>query len=156
MSDYFDDNLDDDEPETSQPQQRRQPTEAEIRIWRKQAKKWEQAEPELTKLQRENLLLRTPGLNSLSERQMKALFATHDGELSPASLRQTAQELGFVAAPPPEVPEEETAAHDRMFRAAAGATPTPGADDLDAARIANMSEQEILAWARNTGRLAQQ
>ncbi|HUR52874.1 MAG TPA: hypothetical protein VMZ71_02000, partial [Gemmataceae bacterium] len=106
MSDLSDDNLDyDDEPEAPQ-QQKRQPTEADIRIWRRDAKKWADAEPKLTQLERENLLLRTPGLNVLSERQMKALFATHDGEHTPEALRATAQDLGFVQPPPPEVPDE--------------------------------------------------
>ena len=148
MSNFSDDDLDyTDEPETPQPQQKRQPTEADIRIWRRDAKKWADAEPELTKLQRENLLLRTPGLNALSERQMKALFATHDGELTPESLKATAQDLGFVAPPPPEVPDAEVAAHDRLFRASAGATPAPGdSDALDAAAISQAkSQDEVMA-----------
>ena len=158
MSDYHDDDLDDDDIETPQPQQRRQPTEAEIRIWRKNAKKWEQAEPELTKLQRENLLLRTPGLADLSDKQMRALFATHDGELTPDALRETATDLGFVAPPPPEVPNEEVAAHDRMFKAAAGATPPPGdSDALDQAAIAAAtSPDEVMAIVNARGMGVQQ
>lgn len=150
----FDDDYDDDaEPEQDQPPARRGPTEAEIRIWRKEAKKWKEAEPQLTKLQQENLVLRTPGLNALSERQMRALFATHDGEQTPDALRATAQDLGFVAAPEPEVPDAEMAAHQRLIDASAGAASvTPDPLD-DAAKIAQMSEQEVLAWARANGRL---
>ena len=149
MSDYHDDDLDDDDIETPQPQQRRQPTEAEIRIWRKNAKKWEQAEPELTKLQRENLLLRTPGLADLSDKQMRALFATHDGDQTPEALRATAQDLGFVAAPPPEVPDAEVQAHQRIAQASQGAdasTPDPLAGALNA-----QTEQEFWAQAEAAG-----
>lgn len=148
MPDNYDDDQDDLEPEP-QPQQRRQPTEAEIRMWRRDAKKWADAEPELTKLQRENLLLRTPGLGDLSDKQMKALFATHEGDLTPDSIRATAQDLGFVAPPAPEVPDEEVAAHQRIAAASSGAgaaTPDPLAGVLDAA-----NEQEFWAKAEAAG-----
>ena len=84
--------------------------------------------------------------------KMKALFSTHEGEYTPDALRATAQDLGFVAPPPPDVPEEETEAHDRMFRASAGASPTGDAVD-DASRIAAMTPDEVIAWAAANGRL---
>jgi hypothetical protein len=150
MSDFHDDDPDyDDEPETPQPQQRRQPTEAEIRIWRKNARKWEQAEPELTKLQRENLLLRTPGLNDLTPTKMKALFSTHEGEFTPEALRATAEDLGFVQPPPPEVPDQEVQAHQRIAQASQGAdtsTPDPLAGALGAT-----TEAEFWAQAEAAG-----
>ena len=146
----FDDNDDfDDEPEQPPARQRREPTPAEIRIWRNNSRKWEEAESRLTTLERENLLLRTPGLSNLTDRQMKALFATHDGELTPDSLRETAQDLGFVAPPEPDVPEAEAAAHQRTINASAGSDPHQ-ADPL-ASVLAAETQEEFWERARAAG-----
>jgi hypothetical protein len=145
----LDDNLDNEDDDTPEAPQKRQPTEAEIRMWRRDAKKYAEAEPELTRLQRENLLLRSDDLKGLSPVQAKALWATHEGDPTPEALRATAQELGFVEAPKPDVPEAEVAAHQRMQQAAEGADPSK--PDPLAGVMAAQTEEDFWAQARAAG-----
>ncbi len=157
MTDFRDDTDDYDEQE-QQPAKSREYSAGDVRAFRRDAKKWAEAEPELTRLQRENLLLRTPGLDKLSDKQMKALFSTHEGEMTPDSLRASAQDLGFVAPPPPEVPDSEMAAQQRLINASAGASPAPGNQDaLDNATIAQAnSVEEVMAVVNARGMGVQQ
>lgn len=55
---------------------------------------------ELAQTQRE-LALWKAGLGDLSDKQVKALAAAHDGEFTPEALKATATELGFAKAEAP-------------------------------------------------------
>ena len=127
--DFYED--DDTEPEAPPQRQRREPTPAEIRIWQKKAKQYDQAEPQLTKLQRENAVLRVPELAGLNERQRNMLMSSHGGDFSRDALLAEAEEAGWYKPAPPEqeIPQEEMAVHQRMAAAPAGAqnpqTPDP-------------------------------
>lgn len=59
----------------------------------------------------------------LSAKQVKALFASHDGDdFSPEALKATAVELGFAKAEEP-VSDEEREAQERVAAASTGAQP---------------------------------
>lgn len=89
-------------------------------------------------LKQENALLKA-GLGDLTEKQRTALFASHDGDLTPEKLMETAVEIKLAEPPEPKVPAEEQAAHERVAAAAGGAgTAKPGGAEIDA--------QEVKTW----------
>lgn len=96
-----------------------------IAALRKEAKQAKKLQEERDALVRENALLKA-GLSGLSEKQTKALLATHDGDMTPDAIKATAQELGFTTdapAPTAEAPEPTTEleALERIGQAAMGA-----------------------------------
>jgi hypothetical protein len=117
---------------------------AVIRDLRKKAEKADAAEAEAQAARRE-LALHKAGLGDLTDKQMKALTATHEGDWDVESLKASATELGFVKTPAddkpePRIPPEEMAAHQRVADAAGGG-PAP-AFDLDAALEAAADDPE--------------
>jgi hypothetical protein len=154
MSNHTDDLDDDydDQPTGDQPNAIKQ-MRSELRSLQKQLREASAGREEAEQLRRENLILRTPGLNTLSERQQKALWATHDGELNTDALRSTAQELGFVAPPEPATPPAEQAALQRIADASAGADSTT--QDPLAAVMTAQNENEFWAAAEAVGRVQQ-
>jgi hypothetical protein len=145
MPDDYDD-LDDDDEGGQNP-----PVPADYRIMRKKARQLDEITPRMEKLERENLVLRTPGLNGLDERKIKALFAAHDGAIDPDGLRATAEALGFVQPAAPVVGQDEQDALERMQDASAGTNQPPAPPDL-AAQLANAtSEQEVMALVHAHG-----
>lgn len=147
--DDYDDTEDEDEPEP----------QVDIPGLRKQARKASKLEKELAaeRAAREKdakeLAVRRAGLD-LTERQIRALYAAHDGELTPESLRETAIELNFASAAPETRPEEEAA--DRLRQAAAGAdAPAADAKARLVEETTDVSEQEFWAKARAAGAVIQ-
>lgn len=105
------------------------------------------------------LTLHKAGLGDLSEKQMKALSAAHEGDWTPDLLKETANELGFgqptnseQTPPEPRIPAAELAAHQRVADASGG-QPTPPPDDLGAAIDATNSPEELHAVLANAGML---
>ena len=148
----FDDDYEDDEPEADSGPMRQM--RKQIRDLEKQVKASQTAAQEAEQLRRENLILRTPGLNELSDRKIKALFATHDGEFTPDALKATAIDLGWVQPPEPEVPDAEREAHARMEGVATGASSATAHDPVADALSAG-SEDEFWAKAQAAGLVAE-
>jgi hypothetical protein len=129
-----------------------------VRDLRKKASKADKVEREAQELRTENALLKA-NLGTLSERQRKAILATHDGDLTPEALKATALDLGFIEAEAPapaQVPEDEQAEHQRAAEAtsaapASEATVTTLDDKIAAAR----SPEELDAILAQEGLLAQ-
>ena len=113
-----------------------------IKDLRRKAKERDQFESELTATRREVAVL-SAGLGDLSERQRKALLATHDGELTPEGLRASAAELGFVKAPEPDVPDAEREAMQRVQQASAAAEPAGQPPDVRALLNSAQSAEEL-------------
>lgn len=70
---------------------------------RAKAKRAEQAEARVAEMERK-FALAEAGLSGLSDKQVKALLSTHEGDISGEALKATAAELGFGA----PVAEQET------------------------------------------------
>ena len=91
-----------------------------IRELRRKLRDSEKDAKEAQTLRTENALLKA-NLGGLSEKQRKAILATHDGELTPEALKATATDLGFIQAgdeaEAPQVTAEEQAAHQRAQEA---------------------------------------
>lgn len=105
---------------------------------KKKAKSAKELGEENQALKQKNALLEA-GLGELTEKQRTALFASHDGDLTPEKLRETAVEIKLAEPPEPKVPAEEQAAHERIAAAAGGAgTAKPGGAEIDA--------QEVKTW----------
>lgn len=106
-------------------------TPAERRILQSKADKAEEMEARALAAER-RLALVDAGL-TLSEKQRKALEATHEGDWTPEALRASAAELGFAEAPPPpsNVPPEELAALGRINDASLGAEVRPPSADAE-------------------------
>lgn len=108
------------------------------------------AQNDLLKLEKE---LRADGMD-LSEKQLKALLASHEGEQTPAELRKTAEELKFVE-PKPDTEKADVDAHNAIDAARNGAS-TDGAgrptyeQEVEAAK----SMEELQAIAARYGRPA--
>lgn len=137
-TDFLD--IDDDQDELLQPDDGDSDTLRTVRGRYKEAKKAARETKTVKEaneaLQRENALLKA-GLGELTEKQQRALFASHDGDLTPEKLLETAVELKMAEAPPPKVPEEQQQAHERIAAASGGAgTPVPGGADLTLAEVA--------------------
>lgn len=63
--------------------------------------------------------LRADGMD-FSDKQLKALLASHEGESTPAELRKTAEELKFVE-PLPPTDAKDVEGHEAIDKARAGA-----------------------------------
>lgn len=120
-----------------------------IRQLRQQASKVGELEAKLAKYEQAETV-RSAGLD-LTEIQQKALLGAHSGELTPETLRATAEQLGFAtpSAQPAQAPghaatvsPEEQAGHAASASAATGAT-APG----------NQSAEDLYQSAKNPAEL---
>ena len=91
---------------------------------------------------------------TLTEVQRKALLAVHSGDLNADGLKQTAQSLGFIAAPEPVPDDPSLAVHDQIAQTAAGAEVVTADRDaeIDAAIQKATTQEEVMAIYRNSGR----
>lgn len=110
----------------------------------KRAKEAEELRTKLSEFERRDAI-RAAGLE-LNDRQVRALLASHDGELTAEDLRATAVDLGF-AQDETEVPEEEQAAHERVAAAAKGGKP-PQAGVVTPADAAGWSTEKWVRFAK--------
>lgn len=121
-----------------------------LRAENKRLKKDAEDAPKL----RLQLALTKGKLDTLNEKQVKALLAAHDGEIEPEALKATATELGFGQAPEPtgeETPESAEVdgelAHLSNF---AGAPAPEGREVLTQEKvdekIASLGPDEIDDW----------
>lgn len=93
--------------------------------------------------------VRAAGLNHLTERQMKALLAAHDGEFTSDALKTTAVELGFAEPDPDDqAREEEMAAQQRMAQATAGAGAAASAGKITPVDAAGWSAEKWMRFAK--------
>lgn len=109
-----------------------EPSEEDSPVIAKLRKQLEEAQGKNKTLGTENALL-AAGLGTLSDKQRKAILATHDGDLTPEALKNTAADLGFNPEPAPtptveepQVPVEEQEAAQRVAEAT-GSAPASGA-----------------------------
>lgn len=123
----------------------------QVKTLQKELKSRDDATERLANLERENVVLRTPGLGELSDVQRRALFAAHDGELDPKGLRETAEALGFVSPPPPPPTDGEADAHTRAAGAAAGASAGLPGEEQRAAVLGAKSADEFWRNAEAAG-----
>jgi len=105
---------------------------------------------------KQQMAVRDAGLD-LNDTQRKALLSVHSGDLTPDQLKQTAQNLGFVQAPPPPVPvpdDPSLAVHAQIAADAAGAAPLqPDREaEIDARLNSASTEEEFMAIYRESGR----
>lgn len=142
----LDDDLDDEQTDAQRPSWAKELRQENRRL-AKEAKRAQELEQQLQSYQRADAL-RGAALN-LTDRQRKALEATHDGEWTPEALRATAVDLGWAQPPPPDTPPTEQAALERITQAAASET----SSEVHATdRIASaQSPEEVLAAAREAG-----
>lgn len=91
---------------------------------------------------------------TLTEMQRKALLSVHSGDLSSDGLKQTAQSLGFIAAPEPVPDDPSLAVHAQIAQTAAGAEVVNADRDaeIDAAIDKATTQEEVLAIYANSGR----
>ena len=104
------------------------------------------AQKELAEARKQIAVLQT-GL-TLKPKQVTALFAAHDGEMTPDALRATAIDLGFAEPPEDEeAPElvEARAQAQQVQRATAGASPPGKGPLLTAAHREGWTQEK---WAR--------
>lgn len=135
---------------------------AVIRTLRQKAERTDLAESEVADLKRE-LVVHKAGLTDLSDKQLKALTAAHEGDWTPEDLKATAVELGFgpqpVAEPPPTGNDPAEMAAMQRTQAASGGTPQPvlQGDDALKASLAEAwdSPEAIVAALRNADRLVE-
>jgi hypothetical protein len=119
----------------------------DFKVLRKNAHRVGQTDKALAAAQQEIAVLKT-GLK-LSPKQVKGLFAAHEGDITPDALKATAIELGF--AEPPEDEESEgdrearTAAQD-VQRATAGASPPGGGALLTAQQVNGWTQEKMLRF----------
>jgi hypothetical protein len=123
--DYDDDSTTDNDDDSSD----RQVTlrRSQIRAMERDAKTARQAQQEAENLRRELAFARA-GVGDLTERQQKALFASIDGDITAETVRQTAEELGFVKPAAASTDDAERRAMEQMSQASAGAS-DPGSED---------------------------
>lgn len=96
----------------------------QLRDAKKRSKEADELREKLTTYERKEAL-RDAGL-TLNDKQLRALQAAHDGDFDAESIRQTAVELGFAAAPEPSETDEALEAQERITAASAGAGPAQG------------------------------
>jgi hypothetical protein len=123
-----------------------------------------EAEARATEGQRK-LVLHEAGLADLTERQVKALYAAHDGEVNVDSLKATATELFGGATPAPQAqqaapvqqPDTGLAAQEQF---AAGGTTVEPPKDGDTEYVEKLknwtgtkAELDDFIWNKNSGRL---
>lgn len=133
---------------------------AVIKQLRQKAERADAAESKAADLERE-LVVHKAGLTTLTDKQLKALSAAHEGDWEPDALKATAAELGFgpqpAQEPEPKIPEAEAAAMQRVANASGGPPPAvlQGDDALKAALAeAWDSPAQIKAVLAQHGRLA--
>lgn len=125
-----------------------------IKDLRQKEKRLDAAEADAAASKRE-LTLYKAGLGDLTDKQMKALSAAHEGDWDPESLKATASELGFVRDPAdaetkPQISAAELEAHQRVANAAGGEQPLPPTD-MDTAIANTKSPEELQAVLSNAG-----
>lgn len=118
-----------------------------IRNLREKAKRTEAAESKLKRYEKRDEL-RNAGID-LTDKQLTALLATHDGADTVDDFRKTAEELNFVK-PPEETPTEEQNAHKQVQNAALGAVNKGELAGKELYAQAN-SKEEVLAMVRASG-----
>ena len=133
MPDEYDDEIED----------RQEPPE-ETPLVKRLRQQADEASSKAKALETENAVLKA-GLTDLSDKQRKALLATHDGEMTPEALRSAAIDLGFVSADQHEqVPADEQAAHRAATEAMGAAPPADGTPPSAADRLAAAKTVEEL------------
>lgn len=121
-----------------------------IKDLRAKAKRVEQAEHRAVELERK-LALSEAGLSGLNDKQVKALLAAHEGDVTGDALKATATELGF-GGPQPETADPDLTAEVAELTKLAGSPPQPdtkpaGYDEIvQHAKGFKGSEQEYLAY----------
>lgn len=90
---------------------------------------------------RQELAIAKAGITTLTDRQRKALVATHEGEWNAEALKETATDLGFIKAEAPAKEEQVSPDEQEQLQRVQAATADAEAvdarpDDLDA-KIAN-------------------
>ena len=106
------------------------PESDQERNWRKLETKAKESEERASQLERE-LAFHKAGLAHLSDKQVKALSAAHDGEFTPDALKATATELGFgmqtagEPTPTADVDHGAEAAELATLTGSSGPTPEP-------------------------------
>lgn len=113
-----DNDYDNNDEENEHPAARRQRESAEKR-------ESEELKARLVEYERKDLV-RDAGLE-LNDKQLKALWAAHDGESTPDALKATAASLGFAKEDTSQIPAEEVAAHQRVASASTPLAPPPPA-----------------------------
>lgn len=104
------------------------PESDQERNWRKLEAKAKESTERAAQLERE-LAFHKAGLADLTDKQVKALSAAHDGEFTPDALKATAEELGFArtasgqSSPPVEVDHGTEAAELAALSGSTGVTP---------------------------------
>ena len=91
---------------------------------------------------------------TLNDAQRNALLAVHSGDLTPDGLRNTAQTLGFIAAPAPVPDDPSLSVHEQIAQSAAG-TEVPNADreaEIDAALSKASNQAEFMEIYQRSGR----
>lgn len=134
-----------------------------IRDLREKAKEADTAKAEAAAARRE-LTLHKAGLGNLTEKQMKALNAAHEGDWEPESIKATAAELGFLHTDDeqkpdgPQIPATELASMQRV-QSTSGAQAPPPVPSTDAERAAAYAAAEtpeqLTAMLREAGQLAE-
>jgi hypothetical protein len=101
---------------------------------------------------KQRLALSDAGL-SLNETQRTALLAVAP-DLTVDGLKTAAQNLGFIAAPPPPQDDPALAEHERIAQVSAGADTPPASRDaeIDSQLAQAKTEAEYLALYRASGR----
>lgn len=130
------DELDDDlEEETDDDSPLVKKLRSQLKESSKKAKRADELETELGDYKRKDAI--TGAGLKLNDRQVKALLAAHDGEVTAEGLKATAIELGFAQkSQEDEELEEDLAAQERIAAAAAGGGQAPGATVLTPADVA--------------------
>jgi uncharacterized protein YpuA (DUF1002 family) len=142
------DTLQQDDPNAQLPEGARN----RLRELEKEVKRMKDIEADNTRYKQKDQL-RDSGVN-LTDKQLKALNAAHEGESNPDEWRKTAEELGFVQ---PEVKTEQTPpadqqAHQQLQAASSGAVIPGELSSEDAYAQAN-SPADVLRIARERGTL---
>lgn len=107
---------------------------------------------QVTRLQREGVI-RDAGI-TLNEHQRTALAAVHGGDWNPDAIKQTAANLGFIAAQTSPPDDPSLAQHEQIAAASAGTdAPTASRDaEIDAQIAAARNPEELLSIMRAAGR----
>jgi len=77
------------------------------RNWRKELEDQAKAAEERAARFERELAFTKAGLDGLSDKQVAALGAVHQGEMTPDALKATAKELGFVTEPAPQMAQTQ-------------------------------------------------
>lgn len=148
MSDFHDDQNNNDEDEQLDGSNAIKQMRAQIKTLTKQLDAAKEGSARAAELERK-LLLTEMGAN-LKDPRAKYLPQTDDVE----ALRQAAFDLGLATPPEPDVPADEQAALERVANASAGGSSVPGAGNVSPEQFAGMNQEEILAWAAANGKLS--